>query len=141
MTRPASVNPNIAVMCASVPLICAFDEHHSWLSRFGSPGPILALGHIHCSVPQVVLCPLFCSNSSEYTHLNLRRGYWSLCLKRFLRARARGSPFTCQNSATRMRVGSSLRAAPMDEKNRALVRVAIIMSSALSFRESMASII
>lgn len=29
MTRPANIKPKMAVMCDRVPLICAFDEHHS----------------------------------------------------------------------------------------------------------------
>gem|GEM_PF-6762817 len=28
-TKPPSMKPNMAVMCAIEPLICAFDEHHS----------------------------------------------------------------------------------------------------------------
>jgi hypothetical protein len=29
ITNPASMNPKMAVMCAMVPLICAFELHHS----------------------------------------------------------------------------------------------------------------
>ena len=61
----------MAVMWARVPLIWAFDEHHSWFRRLGSPGPFFAFGHMHCSVPQVALCPIFFSSSSLYTHWNL----------------------------------------------------------------------
>ena len=65
ITRPEIVKPKIAVMCATVPLICAFDEHHSWLTRLGLPAAIIAFGHIHALVPQVEALPLLQSNSGE----------------------------------------------------------------------------
>lgn len=40
ITKPASVKPNIAVVWASVPLMRAFELHHSWLARSGSPGAL-----------------------------------------------------------------------------------------------------
>ena len=63
--RPARVKPKMAVMWATVPLIWAFDEHHSWLMRSGLPAAIMALGHIHALVPQVEAVPLLQSSSGE----------------------------------------------------------------------------
>ena len=58
MTSPAIVKPKIAVMWATVPFICAFDEHHSWFIRFGLPAAIFAFGHTQALVPHDDALPL-----------------------------------------------------------------------------------
>ena len=65
ITSPAIVNPKMAVMCAVVPLICAFDEHHSWLASLGVPSPIGNFGHMQALVPQALAGPLLDSSSLE----------------------------------------------------------------------------
>ena len=75
---------------------------------------------------------------AEYA-LEFARGKLLLFLNLRRRAAPRGQPFTCQNSATWMRVGSNLRAAPMEENTRADERVALSRRRALSWSESMAS--
>ena len=70
ITNPASMKPKMAVMCAEVPLIWAFDEHHSWLMRSGLPAPLMALGHMQALVPQVLAVPLLGSTSGENTQRN-----------------------------------------------------------------------
>ena len=122
ITIPAIAMPNEEVMWQREPLICAFDVHHSfstscWLLMF-------SIGF-----------------SSLYTHMNLRLGVVLLCLNFLRRARANGSPFTLKNSAFLIMKGSRRRAAPMDDTKviwlgRAVARS---MRSALSFSESMAS--
>ena len=114
MTSDARVRPNIAVEWAKVP--------------FTPAGP-------------AALWPIV---SGLKTHLNLRFGNMPLRRNLVRKARARGQPSAFQNSATVIFDGSSLRAAPIDEKKplHGAVSGSVhrSMRSALSDRESMASI-
>ena len=121
ITSPASVKPKMAVICATVPLVCA-------------------LRKVVVSIASSALSPRLDSSSSLYTHKNLRDGRRPRLLKRLRRARANGHPFIFQNSATRIRVGSIFSAAPIEENRVALLLHAVSISSTLSFSESMASI-
>ena len=85
--------------------------------------------------------PLLGSSSSLYTHWNLCLGKSLLFLKYCLKALASGHPRTFQNSPTITFVGSSFSAAPIDEKNLALVLHARRINRALWARLSIASII
>ncbi|CUQ64382.1 Uncharacterised protein [Segatella copri] len=86
--------------------------------------------------------PWFCIGfSSLYTHWNFRRGKVLFFLNFFRSALASGSPSTFQNSDFLTMNGSVRRAAPIEDiKVISLGRaVARRMRSALSFSESMAS--
>ena len=83
--------------------------------------------------------PLSAEISGEKAQRNFFAGSISAFFMRVRSALARGQPCTFQNSATSMRAGSYLRAAPMDEKRVAVDRVARWMSSILQSSESMAS--
>ena len=90
----------MAVMCISEPLICALRASSAPSEE--ASGGVPALGR----------------SSSLKTHLNLRRGSCLVRLKRRRKAAPNGQPVTFQNSATRMRVGSIFKAAPIEEKKR-----------------------
>ena len=107
-------------MCAIDPFVCAF---------------CIRQGSLPVSLPRLS------SSSSLYTHWNLCADFKPARFMRLRSADPSGQPRTFQNSATRICVESIFNAAPIDEKNTALVSQARIMSDILSFSESIASMI
>ena len=98
MTMPASVMPNMAVMWHREPLV------DTLLNVIGDSEAV-----------SVTAVPRFGSSSSEYTHWNLRDGCNPVFLKRRRSAAASLHPVTEWNPPVCMRVGSILRAAPIEE--------------------------
>ena len=141
ITSPANVIPKIAVMCTRLPFVLLAEEQ-------GDVDVSLLLSLVerwllvNSSLSSLYMsAPLLGSSSSLYTHWNLCLGKSLLFLKYCLKALARGHPRTFQNSPTITFVGSSFSAAPIDEKNLALVLHARRINRALWARLSIASII
>ena len=87
-----------------------------------------------------ITSPRFGNTSSLYTHRNLREGRLPLRLNRRRSAAASGQPCTFQNSAVEMRYESVFNAAPIDAYSVVEDLQALRINSALSARESIASI-
>ena len=80
--------------------------------------------------------PRFGRSSSENTHWNLREGNRALRLKRVRNAAASLQPFTFQNSATCILVGSIFNAAPIDDNSLGREAfVALMISVAVKFSD------
>ena len=80
---------------------------------------------MHFSVPQLWQCPLFGNTSSSYTQRNFFAGIVLALFIFFLSAAPNGHPRTFQNSATLIFSGSTFSAAPNEQKNFALLAVAV----------------